>query len=41
MVPFTKAVVPEVDVPGRRLVVIPPLYVAEEKEGSDFGGRDG
>lgn len=43
MVPFTKAVVPEVDLPGRRLVVIPPLYVAEEDgEGSEVtGGRDG
>jgi 16S rRNA processing protein RimM len=42
MVPFTKAVVPEVDLPGRRLVVIPPLYVAEEDgEGSEVtGGRD-
>ncbi|CAA7623178.1 ribosome maturation factor RimM [Magnetospirillum sp. SS-4] len=43
MVPFTKAAVPEVDVPGRRLVVVPPLYVADEQdEGSEVpGGRDG
>ncbi|RAU23659.1 16S rRNA processing protein RimM [Paramagnetospirillum kuznetsovii] len=31
MVPFTKAQVPEVDVPGGRLVVIPPVYAAEEE----------
>lgn len=36
MVPFTKAMVPVVDVAGRRLVVIPPIYVAGE-EGRDDG----
>jgi 16S rRNA processing protein RimM len=40
MVPFTKAMVPEVDMPGRRLVVIPPVYVADEGS-EDSGGRDG
>ncbi|CAA7621798.1 Ribosome maturation factor RimM [Candidatus Terasakiella magnetica] len=33
MVPFTKAAVPEVDVAGKRLVVIPPVYAPDEKDG--------
>jgi len=38
MVPFTKAAVPEVDVPGGKVVVIPPIYVAgEEGNGKDDG----
>ena len=41
MVPFTRETVPEVDVAGRRLVMIPPVYVADEKEDGDAGGRDG
>ncbi|WP_082914897.1 ribosome maturation factor RimM [Paramagnetospirillum marisnigri] len=32
MVPFTKAQVPVVDVAGARLVVIPPVYAADEDE---------
>jgi 16S rRNA processing protein RimM len=41
MVPFTKAQVPEVDVSGGRLVVIPPVFVAGEKEDGALDGRDG
>jgi len=37
MVPFTKDSVPEVDVPGGRLVVIPPVYAPDEKEDRDGG----
>jgi 16S rRNA processing protein RimM len=29
MVPFTRSAVPEVDLAGGRLVVVPPIYVAE------------
>jgi 16S rRNA processing protein RimM len=36
MVPFTKADVPEVNMAERRLVVVPPVYAAEE-EGRDDG----
>lgn len=32
MVPFTKADVPVVDVPGGRVVVVPPQYAPDEKE---------
>lgn len=31
MVPFTKATVPEVDIVGRKVVVIPPIYTADEQ----------
>lgn len=42
MVPFTRDAVPEVDVPGGRLVVIPPVYAPDEKEdGNALDGRDG
>lgn len=37
MVPFTKDSVPDVDVPGGRLVVIPPVYAPDEKEDRDGG----
>lgn len=37
MVPFTLASVPEVDVPGGRLVVVPPVYAPDEKEDRDGG----
>ncbi len=39
MVPFTKAAVPEVDVPGGRVVVIPPLCATGEEDGN--GGGEG
>ena len=32
MVPFTREAVPEVDVSGRRLVVIPPVYAPDERD---------
>ncbi|TAN62523.1 MAG: 16S rRNA processing protein RimM, partial [Magnetospirillum sp.] len=41
MVPFTRDAVPEVDVPGRKLVVIPPVYAPDEKEDGNSLGRDG
>ncbi len=41
MVPFTRDAVPEVDVSGRKLVVIPPVYAPDEKEDGGSGGRDG
>lgn len=38
MVPFTRDSVPEVDVPGGRLVVVPPVYAeGDEKDGEDDG----
>jgi len=37
MVPFTKDSVPEVDMPGRRLVVIPPVYAPDENEEKSGG----
>ena len=37
MVPFTKDSVPEVDVPGGRLVVIPPVYAPDENEEKSGG----
>jgi 16S rRNA processing protein RimM len=37
MVPFTRASVPEVDIAGGRLVVIPPVYAPDEKEERDGG----
>ncbi|RAI41955.1 16S rRNA processing protein RimM [Rhodoplanes roseus] len=33
LVPFTKAAVPEVDIPGRRLVVDPPPGLFDDEEG--------
>ena len=41
MVPFTKDAVPEIDVSGRSLVVIPPVYAPDEKEEGNSLGRDG
>ncbi|MDO8605754.1 MAG: ribosome maturation factor RimM [Phaeospirillum sp.] len=41
MVPFSKDSVPEVDVSGRKLVVIPPVYAPDEKEDGESGGREG
>jgi 16S rRNA processing protein RimM len=38
MVPFTLDTVPEVDLPGRRVVVVPPAYV--EADGPDGEGED-
>lgn len=38
-VPFTKAAVPVVDVPGGRLVVIPPSYAPDEDEDGSDGER--
>jgi 16S rRNA processing protein RimM len=35
MVPFTRAMVPVVDVPGGRLVVIPPVYAEGEEDRDD------
>lgn len=37
MVPFTKDSVPEVDVPGGRLVVVPPVYAPDETEEKSGG----
>jgi 16S rRNA processing protein RimM len=37
MVPFTKASVPEVDIAGGRLVVIPPVYAPDEKDEEEHG----
>jgi 16S rRNA processing protein RimM len=37
MVPFTRDSVPEVDVAGGRLVVIPPVYAPDEKEDRESG----
>lgn len=37
MVPFTRDSVPEVDVPGGRLVVIPPVYAPDENEEKSGG----
>ena len=41
MVPFTRDAVPEIDVSGRSLVVIPPVYAPDEKEEGNSLGRDG
>ncbi|MBV5324073.1 MAG: 16S rRNA processing protein RimM, partial [Rhodospirillaceae bacterium] len=32
MVPFTRDAVPEIDVKGRKMVVIPPIYAPDEKD---------
>jgi 16S rRNA processing protein RimM len=32
MLPFTRAAVPVVDIVGRRLVVVPPVYAPDEKD---------
>ncbi|WP_461473490.1 ribosome maturation factor RimM [Microbacterium sp. HJ5] len=37
LVPFVKAIVPEVDIPGGRLVVTPPAGLFEEIPGADAG----
>ncbi|KIL97419.1 16S rRNA processing protein RimM [Paramagnetospirillum magnetotacticum MS-1] len=37
MVPFTKDSVPEVDIAGARLVVIPPVYAPDENEEKSGG----
>ena len=41
MVPFTLDSVPDVDVAGGRLVVVPPVYAPDEKEDGNNGGREG
>ncbi|CAA7624592.1 ribosome maturation factor RimM [Magnetospirillum sp. UT-4] len=40
MVPFTRAAVPVVDLAGGRLVVVPPPFAEDEKDGED-GGKQG
>jgi 16S rRNA processing protein RimM len=40
MVPFTKAMVPAVDVAGGKLVVDPPVFVGTEED-EEAGGREG
>ncbi|BAE52868.1 ribosome maturation factor RimM [Paramagnetospirillum magneticum] len=37
MVPFTQASVPEVDIAGGRLVVVPPVYAPDENEEKSGG----
>lgn len=37
LVPFTKAVVPQVDIPGRRLVVDPPPGLLDDEEDDEPG----
>lgn len=37
MVPFTQAAVPEVDIAGGRLVVVPPVYAPDENEEKSGG----
>ncbi|CCG41077.1 ribosome maturation factor RimM [Magnetospirillum molischianum] len=39
MVPFSRADVPVVDVAGRRLVVVPPVYAIDENEDKEASGR--
>ena len=41
MVPFSRQAVPEVDVTGGKLVVIPPVYAPDEKDEGSALGRDG
>ena len=36
MLPFTRASVPVVDIAGRRLVVVPPIYAPDEKDEPRF-----
>lgn len=40
LVPFVKAIVPEVDVPGGRVVVTPPAGLFEDIPGDEAGPRD-
>ena len=40
MVPFTLDTVPEVDLPGRRVVVVPPAYVEADGPGDEDGDED-
>jgi 16S rRNA processing protein RimM len=41
MVPFTKAAVPQVDLPGRRVIVVPPVYVEADGEDGEDENEDG
>lgn len=40
LLPFTRAVVPTIDVAGGRIVVVPPAGLLDEGDGNDQEGRD-